>query len=65
MRCRTRTRSPHRLLDALDEEFAYEEKLREGGRNQAAQVEDVYARFTGISGTSAARFVSLCADAGG
>ena len=39
------------LLDALDEEFAYEGKLREGGRNQDAQVEDVYARFTGISGT--------------
>ena len=39
------------LLDALDEEFAYEEKLREGGRNQDAQVEDVYARFTGISGS--------------
>jgi len=39
------------LLDALDEEFAYEEKLREGDRNQDAQVEDVYARFTGISGS--------------
>ena len=39
------------LLAALDEEFAHEEDLREGGRNAAAQVDSVYARFTGISGT--------------
>ena len=51
MRPRKWTRSPRPLIDALDEEFAHEENLMEGGRNQAAQVENVYARFTGISGT--------------
>lgn len=39
------------LLTALDEEFAHEKDLMEGGRNVGAQVEDLYARFTGISGT--------------
>lgn len=39
------------LLAALDEEFAHETNLMEGGRNAGAQVEELYARFTGISGT--------------
>ena len=39
------------LIDALGQEFSHEENLMEGGRNQAAQVENAYARFTGISGT--------------
>ncbi len=39
------------LLAALDSEFAHERNLMEGEANVGAQVEDVYARFTGISGT--------------
>jgi hypothetical protein len=39
------------LLDALDEELAHENGLRDGGRNTGVQVESLYARFTGISGT--------------
>jgi hypothetical protein len=39
------------LLAALDEEFAHETRLMDGGRNTAAGVESVYARFTGISGS--------------
>lgn len=39
------------LLDALDEELAHENDLRDGGRNTGVQVESLYARFTGISGT--------------
>jgi Capsule assembly protein Wzi/PAP2 superfamily len=39
------------LLDALDKEFAHETNLMDGGRNEGAQVESVYARFSGISGT--------------
>ncbi len=39
------------LLRALDEELAGERNLMDGGKNASAQVESVYARFTGISGT--------------
>ncbi len=39
------------LLTALDEEFVHETDLMEGGSNVGAQVEEMYARFTGISGT--------------
>ncbi len=39
------------LLSELDKEFAHETYLMEGGKNQGAQVEEAYARFTGISGT--------------
>ncbi len=39
------------LLAALDVEFAHERDLMQGEPNRGAQVEDVYARFTGISGT--------------
>jgi membrane-associated phospholipid phosphatase len=39
------------LLSALDAEFAHETSLMDGGKNTAAEVESVYARFTGISGT--------------
>lgn len=39
------------LAAALDEELAHETKLMDGGENTGAQVESVYARFTGISGT--------------
>jgi len=40
-----------RLYRALGQEFAPEIGLWEGGRNQGAQVESIYTRFTGISGT--------------
>jgi hypothetical protein len=39
------------LLSALDEELVHETNLLDGGRNAGAQVESLYARFTGISGT--------------
>ena len=39
------------LLAALDAELAHETGLIAGERNAGAQVESVYARFTGISGT--------------
>ncbi len=39
------------MLTALDEEFVHEKNLMEGERNVGAQVEELYARFTGISGT--------------
>jgi membrane-associated phospholipid phosphatase len=39
------------LLAALDGELAYETDMLNGGTNAAAQVESVYARYTGISGT--------------
>jgi hypothetical protein len=39
------------LLAALDEELAHETYLMGGGRNRGAQVESLYGRFTGISGT--------------
>jgi hypothetical protein len=39
------------LLAALDGELAYETEMLNGGTNAAAQVESVYARYTGISGT--------------
>jgi Capsule assembly protein Wzi len=39
------------LLTALDEELAHETYLMEGGRNAGAEVDSVYARFTGIAGT--------------
>ncbi len=39
------------MLSALDQEFAYETNLLDGGRNVGAQVDNLYARFTGISGT--------------
>ena len=39
------------LLAALDRELAHETDLLNGGTNAAAQVDSVYARFTGISGT--------------
>jgi membrane-associated phospholipid phosphatase len=39
------------LLDALNGELSHEAKLMNGGKNTGAQVESVYARFTGISGT--------------
>lgn len=39
------------MLDALDKEFAHESNLMDGGTNEGAQLESVYARFTGIAGT--------------
>jgi len=39
------------LLDALDQELAHETNLRDGGKNEGAQLESLYARFTGIAGT--------------
>jgi Capsule assembly protein Wzi/PAP2 superfamily len=39
------------LLESLDGELAHETDLMNGGKNAGAQVESVYARFTGISGT--------------
>jgi hypothetical protein len=39
------------LLGALDKELNHETKLMDGGSNSGAQVESIYARFTGISGT--------------
>ena len=39
------------LLSALNEELAHETNLLDGGRNAGAQVESLYARFAGISGT--------------
>jgi membrane-associated phospholipid phosphatase len=39
------------LLEALDEELTHEKNLMDGGRNSGAQVESLYGRFTGISGT--------------
>jgi membrane-associated phospholipid phosphatase len=39
------------LIDALTAELTYERRLIDGGSNRAAQVEDVYARVTGIGGT--------------
>jgi hypothetical protein len=39
------------LLAALDEELTHETNLMDGGKNTGAQVESVYARFTGIAGT--------------
>jgi hypothetical protein len=40
-----------RLYQALDKEFAEEVERLNGGRNIGAQLESVYTRFTGISGT--------------
>ncbi len=56
------------LLDALDEELAYETNLRDGGRNTGAQVESLYARFTGIAGTplrDSFHFAQTLVDDGG
>ena len=56
------------LLDALDEELAHETNLREGGRNSGAQVESLYARFTGIAGTplrDSFHFAQTLVDDGG
>ena len=39
------------LFASLDQELAFETRLLDGGKNAGAQVESVYARFTGISGT--------------
>lgn len=39
------------LLVALERELLHETALRDGGRNNGAQVESLYTRFTGISGT--------------
>ena len=39
------------LLAALDDELTHETNLMGGGKNTGAQVESLYARFTGISGT--------------
>ena len=40
------------LLAALDIELAHETSVIDGARNRGAQVESVYARFTGISGSA-------------
>jgi membrane-associated phospholipid phosphatase len=39
------------LLAALDKELLHESKLMDGEQNGGAQVESLYGRFTGISGT--------------
>jgi len=39
------------LLAALESELASETNVLEGGKNNAAEVESIYGRFTGISGT--------------
>jgi membrane-associated phospholipid phosphatase len=39
------------LIFALRDELSRETNLREGGRNQSSQVESLYGRFIGISGT--------------
>lgn len=38
------------VVEGLREELAPEQRVLNGGANQSARVEDVYARFTGISG---------------
>ena len=47
----TRAGAASPLLAALDEELLHETNLLAGERNAGAQVEIIYARFTGISGT--------------
>jgi len=39
------------LLAALDAELGHESKLGDSGKNEGAQVESLYGRFTGIAGT--------------
>lgn len=39
------------LYQALSKEFGYESELMDGNRNLNAQLESVYARFLGVSGT--------------
>jgi hypothetical protein len=44
--------TPEPMLAALDAEFAHESNVINGSRNSGAQVESVYGRFTGVSGTA-------------
>jgi hypothetical protein len=56
------------LLDALDGELKYEAKLRDGGRNAGEELDNVYLRFTGISGTplrDSFHFAQTLVDDGG
>ncbi len=41
----------HQIYDSLSTEFGYESELMNGGSNVNAQLESVYSRFLGISGT--------------
>jgi hypothetical protein len=40
------------MLAALDAEFAHESNVINGARDAGAQVESIYSRFTGVSGTA-------------
>lgn len=43
--------TPEPMFAALDAEFAHESNVINGTRNSGANVESVYSRFTGVSGT--------------